>query len=73
MFFEKSHVLIFLGRMIKNSPEWRSLVRMLGDKRVPKWNNEGDGIKCKQCEREFETTRGLICHLAKTLKKRETL
>jgi len=57
--------------MIRNTWEWKSLVRMLGDKRVQSWNKEGEGIKCKQCEGEFETSRGLICHLAKTQKKRE--
>ena len=57
--------------MINNTWEWKSLVRMLGDKRVPIWNSEMEGMKCKQCEKNFETTRGLICHLAKTQKKRE--
>lgn len=57
--------------IIRKTWEWKSLVRMLGDKRLPDWNKEEGGTRCKECEKEFETKRGLICHLAKTQKRKE--
>lgn len=60
-----------LPSFIRDTREWKSVVRMLGDKRIEEWENGNEGIQCKCCEKDFETARGLICHLAITQKKRE--